>query len=134
MKLILILGHTLLNNGKASNVLKERLKIGIDLYHENDIFLVSGGKYNKKCYHSEAYVMKKYLLQYLPNANILMENKSISTEENIHNCYRLLNKDKNLQKLPVLVITTNIKNYNHKEKVKKILQKYNLSWKVYQKN
>ena len=130
MKIILILGHTLLNNGKASNVLKKRIQIGIEEYQNNDIIIVSGGKYNQNCYHSEAYVMKKYLLQYLPNANIIIENKSISTEENIHNCYKLINKDKNLQKLPVLVITSNIKNYNHKKKVEKILQKYNLSWKV----
>ena len=131
MKIILILGPTLLNDGKASNVLKKRLKKGIDLYQKNDIIIVSGGKYNQNCYHSEAYVMKKTVLQYLPNANIIMENKSISTEENIKNCYKLINKDKTLQKLPVLVITSNIKNYNHKKKVEEILHKYNISWKVY---
>lgn len=134
MKIILILGHTLLNNGKASNVLKKRIQIGIEEYQNIDIIIVSGGKYNQNCYHSEAYVMKKTVLQYLPNANIIMENKSISTEENIQNCYRLINKDKTLHKLPVLVITSNIKNYNHKKKVKEIIHKYKLTWKVYQKN
>lgn len=130
MKLILILGHTLLNNGKASNVLKKRLHIGIEAYQKGDIIIVSGGKYNKKCYHSEAYIMKKYLLLYLPNANILMENKSISTEENITNCRKIIDKDKKLQKLKVLVVTSNIKNYNHFKKVERILKKNHLNWEI----
>lgn len=130
MKIILILGHTLLNNGKASNMLKKRLKKGINLYQKNDIILVSGGKYNTNCYHSEAYVMKKYLLTYLPKINIIMENKSISTEENINNCNKIIIKNKTLKKLPVVVVTTNLKNYNHVEKVKQILVKYNLNWEI----
>lgn len=130
MKVIIILGHTLLNNGKASNVLKKRLNIGIEAYLKNDIVIVSGGKYNKQCYHSEAYVMKKYLLKYLPNANILMENKSISTEENIKNCRKIIDKEKKLKKLQVLVVTSNIKNYNHVKKVERILKKNHLNWKI----
>ena len=81
--------NKLLPSGKMTKILKERLDSGIKHYKKNDIFLVSGGNIANVS-HTEAYVMKKTLLQYLPNSNIIMENKSISTEENIHNFYRLI--------------------------------------------
>ena len=90
MKTILILGHRLLPSGNISNILKQRLNIGIKYYKKGDVFLVSGGK-NTNVFHTEAYEMKKYLLSYIPNAKIICESKSISTIENIKFSKKILN-------------------------------------------
>ena len=63
MKIILILGNKLLSSGKMTKILKERLDSGIKHYKKNDIFLVSGGNIANLS-HTEAYVMKKYILSY----------------------------------------------------------------------
>jgi len=116
MKIILILGYKLLSSGKMSNILKRRLDVAIKYYKSGDIFLVSGGK-NGKVYHTEAYEMKKYLLENIPNVKILSEVQSKTTYENIQYSKNILN---NYKKKVVLVSSR-----NHLKKIKKILNSFN---------
>ena len=123
MKTILILGYKLLPSGNISNILKQRLNTGIKYYKKGDMFLVSGGK-NRNVYHSEAYEMKKYLLQRIPNAKIISESHSISTLENIKFSKRILDiyNDK------VVLVSSK----NHLNKIRKIIRDLYpaLSWNV----
>ena len=96
---------------------------GIKYYKKGDMFLVSGGK-NRNVYHSEAYEMKKYLLQRIPNAKIISESHSISTLENIKFSKRILD---NYNDKVVLVSSK-----NHLSKIRKIIRDLYpaLSWNV----
>jgi vancomycin permeability regulator SanA len=119
MKIILILGNKLLSSGKMSNILKERLDLGMKYYNKNDIFLVSGGN-PANVSHTEAYVMKKYILRRLPNAEVISESKSLSTKENIQYSKNIL-KD---YKYEVLLVTSP----NHLKRVRKLVK--GLDWKL----
>ena len=117
MKIILILGNKLLSSGKMTKILKERLDSGIKHYKKNDIFLVSGGN-TANVSHTEAYVMKKYILSKLPNAEVISESKSLSTKENIQYSKNIL-KD---YKCKVLLVTSS----NHLKRVRKLVK--GLDW------
>jgi len=117
MKVILILGNKLLPSGKMTKILKERLDSGIKHYKKNDFFLVSGGN-TAKVYHTEAYVMKKYILRKLPNAEVISESKSLSTKENIQYSKNIL-KD---YKCKVLLVTSS----NHLKRVRGLVK--GLDW------
>ena len=119
MKIILILGNKLLPSGKMTKILKERLDSGIKYYKKKDIFLVSGGN-TANVSHTEAYVMKKYLLNKLPNVEIISESKSLSTKENIQYSNNIL-KNYNCN---VLLVTSN----NHLKRVKNLTT--GLDWKL----
>ncbi len=85
MKIAIILGYWLNDDGHIANRLKERLDMGIKLYHDYhpDKIIVSGGVANKKAGVSEASQMKAYLVQnMIPEDIIIMEDKSQSTYEN----------------------------------------------------
>tara|TARA_B100000963_G_scaffold69913_1_gene58307 strand:+ start:1643 stop:2008 length:366 start_codon:yes stop_codon:yes gene_type:complete len=119
MKIILILGNKLLSSGKPSKILKKRLDTGIENYNKNDIFLVSGGNIANVS-HTEAYVMKKYILNVLPKAEVICESKSLTTKENIQYSKNIL-KDYNCK---VLLVTS----YNHLKRVRKLVK--GLNWKL----
>jgi len=119
MKIILILGNKLLPSGNMTKILKKRLDSGIKYYKKHDIFLVSGGN-NANVSHTEAYVMKKYILSKLPNAEVLTESKSLSTKDNIQYSKNIL-KD---YKYKVLLITST----NHLIRVRKLVK--GLDWEL----
>lgn len=81
---VIVLGAGL-NKDKPKKVLKNRLDKAIDYYHEypTTIFIVSGGL-GKNQNVTESYAMKSYLNQNgVPLAQIIEENKSTSTFENL---------------------------------------------------
>ena len=119
MKIILILGNKLLPSGKMSKILKDRIDSGIKYYKKNDIFLVSGGNIANVS-HTEAYVMKKYILSKLPNSEVISESKSLSTKENIQYSKNIL-KD---YKCKVLLVTSS----NHLKRVRKLVK--GLDWEL----
>ena len=83
-KYVIILGAGLKNN-QPKEVLKERLDFALEYYkkYPQTIFIVSGGK-GKDEKISESEAMKEYLIKkYIPEKNILEENKSTSTLENL---------------------------------------------------
>ena len=83
MNLIVILGEKLPKDGHLNKILQNRLDKGKDLYHDS-LIIVSGGRVQKECIHTEAYVMKKYLMDKynIPSDKIIQESRSQNTIEN----------------------------------------------------
>tara|TARA_Y100000768_G_scaffold347452_1_gene295727 strand:+ start:321 stop:710 length:390 start_codon:yes stop_codon:yes gene_type:complete len=120
----IVLGHYLYKNTKISNILKKRLNKCIEKATINDIIIVAGGNPAKQK-HTEAYMMKKYILQHLNNKNIILENKSNTTIENFININKIL-KLINMKKINnINVITSKF----HMPKAKRISKKYNYNFK-----
>lgn len=92
----IIPGKKLNKNSTISNDLKKRLDFCIKKYKKGDFIIVSGGNI-AKTQHTEAYMMKKYLIDMgnIPDFFILKENKSLSTKENINNVKKLLKHNSN---------------------------------------
>lgn len=87
----IVLGKKLKKKSIITIELKKRLDKCISLYKQHDIIMVCGGNIaNEK--HTEAYIMKKYLIDVgnIPRKSIISENKSISTIENIENVYKII--------------------------------------------
>ena len=116
-----ILGNKLTKKTKITKVLKERLDKGIKKYKKNDKIIVCGGNI-AKVKHTEAYVMKKYLINKgnIPAFSILTENKSLSTEENIKNLSKIISRE-NFKKFSIIT------SESHIPKVKKIIKKFKLN-------
>ena len=95
MKIIVVLGDKLHANNKMSSNLKSRLDKCIEIYKTNNLVIVCGGNVcGSKCNHTEAYRMKKYLLnksEILKN-KIILENKSTDTITNIKNMKKIIQK------------------------------------------
>lgn len=84
------------SNGEVSSVYQERINHGIDLYNEGyvDKLIVTGGvgKGNDK---SDAYAAKQYaVLQGVPETDILTEDTSTITQENLGNSKLIMNENK----------------------------------------
>jgi len=94
---LLVLG-TKISNDEPGIILKKRLEKTIEFYNTNkDITLIlSGGKTSKNSDLSEAGVMKKYLLKNcdIKEENIITEDYSLNTVENLKNILEIIDKDK----------------------------------------
>ena len=122
MTIFVILGNKLLANNEIHNILKRRLDKCIENYKEGDKVIVSGGNVcgiqshnnngskskikHKICNHSEAFVMRSYLYKngMIPMSDIILENKSKDTIENIKNVKKILDK---LKIRNITLITSN---------------------------
>ena len=95
MTVFVILGNKLKNKSEITNILKSRLDKCIKIFKKNDIIIVCGGN-TSNGNHTEAYVMKKYLINEgnIPEKSILKESKSISTKENLMFLSPILLKEK----------------------------------------
>lgn len=115
----IILGHRLYENTKISFILKKRLSKCIEIAKKNDIILVAGGNPSKQD-HTEAYMMKKYIMEHSQIKNIIMENKSYTTVENFKNINNILKKlnMRNINK--IYIITSKF----HMPKAKRISKYY----------
>ena len=95
MNLLIILGNKLQKNGEMDTILINRLKMGQRLYNTGNynLIVVSGGKV-QSCAHTEAYKMKKYLVDNcrIPANKIIMESRSKDTIENAKMCLRIIEK------------------------------------------
>ncbi|GEL15321.1 YdcF family protein [Pediococcus cellicola] len=97
---IVILGAGLLPNGKVSKILKQRLDKGISQYQKqlkrgaHPQFVVSGGQGPDEIM-PESQAMANYLMtQGILADQIIQENKSTSTYENLRNSQILMTKNK----------------------------------------
>lgn len=82
---ILILGAGIRNNSDPSPMLKDRLEIGIQLYHEKKApkIIMSGDHGNKN--HDEVNIMKNYAIEKnVPSSDIFMDHAGFSTYESIY--------------------------------------------------
>ena len=96
MKIIVVLGDKLHVNNKMSSNLKSRLDKCIEIYKTNNLVIVCGGNVcGSKCNHTEAYRMKKYILDKseIPKNKIILEEKKLKKFEKV-----LISKEKNLTK------------------------------------
>ena len=94
MKYIVVLGEKLLTHDKMSAILKNRLDVCLQHYQEGDVVIVCGGNVcgKPRCRHSEAYVMRKYLVSKGIKSNlIILENQSKNTIENIQYLNKICN-------------------------------------------
>lgn len=116
-----ILGNKLKQNSKMTNILKSRLDKGIEKYKKNDVIIVCGGNTANEM-HTEAYVMKKYLVSVgnIPESSIIKESRSISTHENLIFLSNILFKKK-IHTFSLITSKTHI------PKVKKLVKKLKLN-------
>ena len=122
MKILVILGHKLLPNNKPSKVLIERLHKGYEIYKKGGYskVIVSGGRVEKKSYHTEAFVMKKFLINTLGlnKECIICESISKTTIENAKYCKIIIDK------MSLVKSITIISSHFHIKRVEKIFNTY----------
>ena len=106
MNIIVILGEKLPKNGHLNKILQNRLDKGKDLYHDS-LIIVSGGRVQKECIHTEAYVMKKYLMdEYkIPSDKIIQESRSQNTIENAKYTLKII-QQRNIQFDKMIVVSS----------------------------
>jgi uncharacterized SAM-binding protein YcdF (DUF218 family) len=121
MNILVILGNKLLNNGEIDTILINRLKMGQHLYNTGNynLIIVSGGKNQTKAKHTEAYKMKKYLIDNynIPSKQIITEARSKTTIENSHECLKIIKTLSNVKSLTIVSSKFHIKRvkliFNH---------------------
>ena len=106
MNLIVILGEKLPKSGRPNKILQNRLDKALDIYHDS-LIIVSGGKVQKKCLHTEAYVMKKYLMDThaIPSDKIIKEARSQNTIENAKFTLKVI-QQKDIQFDKIIVVSS----------------------------
>ncbi len=106
MNLIIILGDKLPKNGDLNKILQNRLDKGKELYHDS-LIIVSGGRVQKECIHTEAYVMKKYLIDAcnIPSDKIIQESRSKNTIENARYTLKII-QQRNIQFNKIIVVSS----------------------------
>lgn len=82
-------------NGKPSPVFEGRLKQGIELYEQGAVeYLVLTGGKSEDAASSEAEVGKQYAMEKgIPEEDILYEDRSLVTEENLNNAKEVAKKN-----------------------------------------
>lgn len=95
MKVAIILGNRLNDDGTISNIQIERLKMVFELEQDYcpDYYILSGGVANTLANKSEAKAMYDYLEEQGFNLDkLILEDKSISTKENALYCKPIIEK------------------------------------------
>jgi uncharacterized SAM-binding protein YcdF (DUF218 family) len=90
-----ILGYILKKNNKIHPILKKRLDVFIQLYKKGDNVILCGGNTSNTT-HTESYIMSKYIQENIniDKKYIIIENKSLDTNENIKFLMKILLKHK----------------------------------------
>ncbi|MBQ1344636.1 YdcF family protein [Candidatus Saccharibacteria bacterium] len=91
----IILGAALTKDG-VSPVFRERINHGIWLYNNKYVkkLIITGG-YGEGSYKSDAYIGKKYAeSQKIPSRDILIEESSTATEENLKNAKTIMDDNR----------------------------------------
>jgi len=91
-----ILGYKLNKNNKIHPILKKRLDLFINKYKKGDKVILTGGNTNNNT-HTQAYIMSKYIRKYIDikKTQILLENKSMNTIDNVFFTFKILKKKNN---------------------------------------
>ncbi|WP_368652950.1 YdcF family protein [Ornithinibacillus sp. 4-3] len=105
---IIVLGSGLRNGKEVTPLLANRVDKGIQAYRENpgSILVLSGGRgADEKIAEGEA--MKQYALQQgVPASDILVEDKSVNTRENLLFSQQLIRRHMTINEPNLLVVTT----------------------------
>lgn len=114
-KYLIVLGAGLRKDGSVTPLLKGRIDKAIKFYKKQEektgispILLMSGGQ-GKDEKISEALAMKNYaLLKGIPKENIVLENQSKNTRENISFSYKIIKeKEEKIKDYEILFVTCN---------------------------
>lgn len=111
-KAIIVLGAGICGTA-VGEMLRRRMMVALTAYKQSPerVIVVSGGKGNREKI-SEALAMKLYLLKHdVPENDVLLEDQSISTRENLLFSRELLGKNGIEPSEPVVVVTTNFHAY-----------------------
>lgn len=87
----IVLGAATDNDG-VSEVYRQRLNHAVDLYEDHTVntIIVTGGRAEGNR-NSDAYMAKQYLLeQGVPEEAVLLEDKSVITQENLENSLKIM--------------------------------------------
>ena len=121
MKIIVVLGH----KHATGLIAHRRLNKAASLFKTKKYkyIIITGGHTNPKIYHSEAFLMKQYLIKnhMLPRDKIILENISQNTIENAKYIKKITD---NFHRPNITVITSKF----HKKRAKKIFNN------IYKKN
>lgn len=114
------------------DMIPTRINQAIKLYTQNKIskILVTGGigYFNKNRTTTEANIMKEYLIKNnISIKDILIENKSKNTKENIINSIHILNSKYDLNKIKILLISSDY----HIKRCQKLFYKYLNNFSIY---
>lgn len=84
MKVAVVLGNRLSDDGAPTPALTERIRLAADFYerHSPDFVILSGGIANPKAGVSEAEAMKKMLRGLIPEGKLITESRSLTTRQN----------------------------------------------------
>ena len=85
MKIAIVLGNRMRDDGSLSDIMVKRLNLALkcDQEYHPDYFIVSGGVADEVAGVSEASGMKKWLVSHgMPEEKIIMEDQSHTTREN----------------------------------------------------
>lgn len=120
-KYVVVLG-ALVNGDKISTSLRYRLDAAITMYEEEEdlVFVVSGGQGPEEN-NSEAYYMKKYMVeQGVPSKQILMEDKSRDTYQNLQYSKEVIEKDAKEDVSSITVVSNAFHTYRAKFLAEKV--------------
>ncbi len=114
------------------DMIPTRVNQAIKLYKQKKIskILVTGGigYFNKDKINTEADTMKEYLIKNkIPSKDILIENKSRSTKENIIYSFNLLKEKYDISKTTILLISSDY----HIKRCKILFSKYSNNISIY---
>ena len=109
MTVYVILGYTLHKND-IHPILKKRIDVFLKKCKKGDKVILSGGKSNSSQKHTQAFIMKKYIKNHtdIEDKNILLENKSKTTVDNIFFTFKLLEKH-NISNVSIITSTWHLK-------------------------
>lgn len=103
MNFIVVLGEKLPTSGDLSQTLKNRLDKAISIHDGKQTIIVSGGRVQKNCLHTEAYIMKKYLVeQGIPSEKIVKEVVAKNTVENPQKTAKIIKKCKKVGQIVII--------------------------------
>ena len=107
MRIAVVLGNRINDDGSFTSIMVRRLELALELYNNKmvDKIICSGGYANPKVNFSEAEKMKEYLVnKNIPEELVIEENKSLSTYENaVYSVPIALKEEANL----IIVTSTN---------------------------
>lgn len=93
MRVLVVLGNKLSDDGGISDALEGRLKKVLEVAADFDEILLSGGAANLKAGISEARVMKEFLLNAgVDGKKLLLEDLSMTTKQNAQFCAPFIDK------------------------------------------
>ena len=102
---VIVLGSGLIDGDKVSRLLGDRLDKGIQIYSNSSTacrIIVSGGQGSDEKI-SEAQAMKNYLMEHgIKESDIIMEDQSRDTMENLRNSQNIIKKQKGSQHTAVV--------------------------------